>query len=128
MQVKIDTASCYKSTGCQKDLGVRKEKGVSDLISRQAVLDFPIRLDHYDEENGNLHFVLGIESVMEYVESLPSAEKTGKWIECGANSDGTHNIKCNQCEEGYKSKGHAKSIYTRAKYRFCPNCGSKNGR
>ena len=47
---------------------------MSDLISRQAVLDFPIRLDHYDEEHGNRDFVLGIESVMEYVESLPSAE------------------------------------------------------
>ena len=46
---------------------------MSDLISRQAVLDYPIRLDHYDEEHGNLNFVLGIESVMEYVESLPSA-------------------------------------------------------
>lgn len=47
---------------------------MSDLISRQAVLDYPIRLDHYDEENGNRHFVLGIESVMEYVEYLPSAD------------------------------------------------------
>lgn len=47
---------------------------MSDLISRQAVLDYPIRLDHYDEEHGNRHFVLGIESVMEYVEYLPSAD------------------------------------------------------
>ncbi len=48
--------------------------GSVDLISRQAVLHYPIRLDHYDEEHGNRDFVLGIESVMEYVESLPSAE------------------------------------------------------
>jgi len=47
---------------------------MGDLISRQAVLDYPIRLDHYDKENGNRHFVLGIESVMEYVEYLPSAD------------------------------------------------------
>lgn len=47
----------------------------SDLISRQAVLDFSIRLDRYDEENGNLHYVLGIEAVMEHVEHLPSANK-----------------------------------------------------
>lgn len=46
---------------------------MSDLISREDVLKYPIRLDHYDEEHGNRHFVLGIESVMEYVESLPSA-------------------------------------------------------
>ena len=46
----------------------------ADLISRADVLKFPIRLDHYDEEHGNRDFVLGIESVMEYVEALPSAD------------------------------------------------------
>ena len=33
-----------------------------------------IRADHYDREHGNKHFIAGIESVMEYVECLPSAE------------------------------------------------------
>ena len=47
---------------------------MSDNISRQAVLNYPIRLDRYDAEHGNRDFVLGIESVMDYVESLPSAE------------------------------------------------------
>lgn len=51
-----------------------------DCISRQAVLDFPIRLDHYDKKNGNRHFVLGIESVMEYVELLPPVEPPKKVI------------------------------------------------
>lgn len=60
---------------------------MSDLISRQAVLDYPIRLDHYDEEHGNRHFVLGIESVMEYVEYLPSA-------------DAVKVVRCKNCEYG----------------------------
>lgn len=45
-----------------------------DLISRADVLKYPIRLDHYDEENGSREFVYGVESVIEYVESLPSAD------------------------------------------------------
>lgn len=69
---------------------------MSDLIRRKAVLDYPIRLDHYDEEHGNRHFVLGIESVMEYVEYLPSADavevircKDCKWSESNhSNQDG----------------------------------------
>ena len=66
------------------DIGIalmQKGERMSDLISRKAVLDYPIRLDHYDEEHGNRHFVLGIESVMEYVESLPSADRQ-RWIPC----------------------------------------------
>ena len=47
---------------------------MSDLIRRQDVLAYPIREDHYDREHGNKHFIAGIESVMEYVECLPSAE------------------------------------------------------
>ena len=43
-----------------------------DLISRADVLKYPIRLDHYDEENGSREFVYGVESVIEYVESLPA--------------------------------------------------------
>lgn len=46
---------------------------MSDLISRADVLKYPIRLDHYDEVNGDRVFVYGVESVIEYVESLPSA-------------------------------------------------------
>lgn len=45
-----------------------------DLISRADVLKYPIRLNHYDEENGSREFVYGVESVIEYVESLPSAD------------------------------------------------------
>ena len=45
-----------------------------DLISRADVLKYPIRLDHYDEVNGSREFVYGVESVIEYVEALPSAD------------------------------------------------------
>ena len=32
---------------------------------------FPIRLNHYDEVNGSLKYVFGIENVIEYAECLP---------------------------------------------------------
>lgn len=50
------------------------ELSKGDLISRADVLKYPIRLDHYDEVNGSREFVYGVESVIEYVESLPSAD------------------------------------------------------
>ena len=43
-------------------------------IDAEYVNAFPIRIDHYDEEHGNRHFVLGIESVMEYIEEAPSID------------------------------------------------------
>ena len=56
-----------------------------DLISRADVLKYPIRLNHYDEENGSREFVYGVESVIEFVESLPSADavevdRTSEWV------------------------------------------------
>lgn len=63
------------------------------------------------------------------IKSIPTADvapvRHGKWIEYGENKDGTHNIHCPVCDAGFKSKGHANSYYTKHKYRYCPNCGTK---
>lgn len=45
-----------------------------DLISREALKQFPVRRDHYDEENGNENFISGVESVLEYAEQLPAVD------------------------------------------------------
>lgn len=37
-------------------------------------MQFPIRRDHYDRENGNEHFINGIETVLEYAENLPAVD------------------------------------------------------
>lgn len=42
------------------------------LINADDLNKFPIRLDHYDKEHGSEVFVLGIESVLEYAEYLPT--------------------------------------------------------
>ena len=63
------------------------------------------------------------------VYSVPSVDvapvRHGRWIEYGENKDGTHNICCSVCDGFFKSKGHANSCYTRNKYRYCHNCGSR---
>ena len=40
-------------------------------IDLDELKKFPIRANHYDEKNGNIHFIFGIETLMEYAESLP---------------------------------------------------------
>ena len=84
-----------------------------DLISRADVLKYPIRLDHYDEVNGNRLFVYGVESVIEYVESLPSADADGEdLIIKGAKGiqDGLYNIKDGKLFK-YKGKGGTVRTY-----------------
>ena len=63
----------------------------SDLISRAEVLKYPIRLDHYDEVNGSRQFVYGVESVIEYVEALPSYDRPTI-------------VRCKDCEHRYWDK------------------------
>lgn len=47
---------------------------MTEYIERGALMQFPIRRDHYDRKNGNEHFMNGIESVLEYAENLPAAD------------------------------------------------------
>ena len=112
---------------------------MDNLISRQAAIDvlslgkeiLSRVLDDMDVvgiDREKYSWGLGlIESYVNDIEELPSVQpeqKKGHWIEKGVNADKTHNIVCSKCGEGYKTRGHAKSIATRAKWRFCPNCGA----
>lgn len=47
---------------------------MTEYIERGALMQFPIRRDHYDRKNGNKHFINGIESVLEYAENLPAVD------------------------------------------------------
>ena len=69
------------------------------------------------------------ESALWKLRHLPSADvvevKHGRWKEYGVNNDNTHNIACSICGHEIKSRGHANSVYTELKYRYCPYCGAK---
>ena len=84
-------------------------------IKLEDLQNFPIRIDHYDNENGNEHFVFGIESVIEYAEHLPTADvvevKHGEYIQKGA-----WHIECSVCRHVLAHIGEAKN--------YCPNCGA----
>ena len=53
---------------------------MAKYIKLEDLTKFPIRLDHYDKEHGNEHFVYGIETVLEYAENLPAADVAQEWI------------------------------------------------
>lgn len=56
---------------------------MSEYIEKETLRQFPIRKDHYDKENGDEHFIFGIEAVLEYAENLPAADVApvvhGRW-------------------------------------------------
>ena len=58
---------------------------MAEYIEREALLKYPIRANRCDKENANEHFIYGIESVMEYAESLPAA-------------DVVEVVRCNDCK------------------------------
>ncbi len=93
---------------------------MAEYIERGALMQFPIRRDHYDRKNGNKHFINGIESVLEYVENLPSADVApvthGRWLD-----DGDFVI-CPRCEAEMDKKN---SLGADNHKNYCPNCGAK---
>ena len=100
---------------------------MSDYISRQAAIDVADYTDYTGLAVEDVKKVT--DEVVKGLKRLPSAqpERKGYWIEMGTNKDGTHSIRCSKCGGGYKTRGHARSIATKAKYKFCPNCGAKMG-
>lgn len=61
---------------------------MAEYLEREAIMKFPIRKDQSDKEHANEHFIYGIESVLEYVENLPSADVAPV-------------VRCKDCENSY---------------------------
>ena len=99
---------------------------MTEYIDKEALRRFPIRLNHYDKEHGNEHFVLGIESVLEYAESLPSADveevRHGKWVPILAINGHTY-YDCSVC--GRQVDTIRKQNPTKI-FPYC-HCGAKMG-
>lgn len=99
---------------------------MKDLIERQAAIDALRAMQTYKLFAGDDMLLIDQAGAQTELMMLPSAqpERKGKWIEMGINKDGTHSIRCSKCGGGYKTRGHARSIATKVKYKFCPNCGA----
>ena len=90
---------------------------MSDLIERETVLAFVRRCKDRLQGKG-----LTYEILVDYIESIPSAERKGKWIdaEIPLESGDTMPIQvCNLCKTFYPL------AYTGGGHRFCPNCGAR---
>ena len=57
---------------------------MADYIDRDRIRAFPIRASHHDEEHADPHFITGIETVMEWIESLPTVD-TKEIARCTTN-------------------------------------------
>ena len=92
---------------------------MAKYINLEDLMKFPIRLDHYDKEHGDVNFVYGIETVLEYAENLPAADvapvRHGRW-KC--------NKPCPVCGED-RFKGLDADIWADWEPLYCPNCGAK---
>ena len=99
---------------------------MAEYINREAIMKFPIRKDHCDQEHANEHFINGIESVLEYVENLPAADVSpvshGRWEDSIDEWFGTDVYTCSKCRESYVLvDGTPKENL----WHYCPNCGAK---
>ena len=92
---------------------------MAKYIKLEDLMEFPIRLDHYDKEHGDVNFVYGIETVLEYAENLPAADVApivhGRWE---SNSDRPDTLICSVCKCGF-------DMWKHDPHNFCPNCGAK---
>lgn len=99
---------------------------MAEYIERGALMQFPIRRDHYDRENGNEHFINGIETVLEYAENLPAADVVpvvhGQWDDSGRYTfpGGSTAVRCTEC-------GCALTVseFRLNNWNYCPVCGAK---
>lgn len=79
---------------------------MGDLISREQAIDAV--------DIGNLHRGI-VEALQNIISELPSAEKTGKWI----NHKDEHRCSC--CGEVVTGDWY----YEDDAYSYCPNCGAR---
>ena len=94
---------------------------MAKYINLEELMKFPIRQNHYDKEHGNEDFICGIETVLEYAESLPAADVApvvhAHWIHEKAE-DGFDLWKCSHCGAG--TNQDPKDILL-----YCFRCGAK---
>lgn len=92
---------------------------MAEYIERAELMKFPIRIDHYDKEHGNVNFVYGVETVLEYAENIPAADVVpvvhGRWDARIMKDIGTYTVYwCSECNN-----------FSYYKHTYCPNCGAK---
>lgn len=68
---------------------------MAEYIEREKLMTFPIRIDNYDKENGDLNVVLCIECVLEYAQNLPTVDAV-EVVRCKDCNYYTHGVCWNE--------------------------------
>ena len=100
---------------------------MAELIDRKELRKFPIRIDHYDKENGSLEFVLGIETVFEYIEYLPTIEAKpvvhSYWLHMVSGFNGMEDpFMCDNCCYTMEAEN---IMNNHDALRYCSSCGAR---
>ena len=89
---------------------------MSDLIKRETVLAFVRRCKDRLQGKGLTYDIL-----VDYIESIPSAERKGEWID-------THKVYCGStvfaCSECKSEIDEIPTYYNEPMYKWCPYCGT----
>lgn len=103
---------------------------MSEYIKREAIMAFPIRKDRCDKERANEHFILGIETVLEYAENLPAADVApvahGRW-KLLRKGDWTSVFMCSVCGRRQtiaESESYNSQLKMPREYPYC-HCGAR---
>lgn len=93
----------------------------------KVLAEFPVRRNHHDEKHGNMHFINGIETVMEYLDEIADtfpieAEpvRHGEWTEKkSAKGIFDYYFVCSECHKNTPDRAFLIAPD------YCPNCGAK---
>lgn len=89
------------------------DTNVGGMISRQVAIDAFFMELCFNKER---EYAIGYKGIEKIINSLPSAEKTGKWIETSGGG-----YKCSVCDDlwGTEDKEMVKG------FNYCPYCGTR---
>jgi len=120
-----------KSQWEMKPISRSHENGTEcdDAVSRQAVSSW---LKQYGQDVLHGKYKFSLMYIWKNLMDLPSVtpkHKTWKWIEYDSNDDKYDVIKCPCCKHIFTVDAyHWTDIgFVKDDFKFCPNCGSKNG-
>ena len=92
---------------------------MSDLIDRQAALDAIKKLEKPAPTAQHLSAIFDCEDT---IKALPSAQRTGRWIDKMLDHFRKYEVVCSEC--GARYIGNYDSYDEPYEFNYCPNCGA----
>ena len=88
---------------------------MSELISKEQAMAYPLSYEHYDKVHGSKKFISGIESYRDYIDGLPTVEerKHGHWVRQNGE------VFCSVC---WTTDEEVDRFLPR--FDYCPYCGA----